>query len=138
MILWAASGQCQTASSTQNALSSTASRTQEFLDDFYESKTERISEEYKSGMYMIYDCLERHFACVNEDGFVKCREKREFSKKKRRPFLDCAPLKKFATTPECLKKYYNLIHTPTDKAFCFRQADPVGKTATATPNNAKR
>ncbi|MEI8347103.1 MAG: hypothetical protein WCG27_06535, partial [Pseudomonadota bacterium] len=76
-----------------------------YLDDYYERMTKRISEVYKSGMYLIYDCIERHFACVNNDGFERCREQRELSKKRGRGLLSCAPLKKFSTTPECNKFY---------------------------------
>ena len=78
-----------------------------------------ISFRYRRGEYLIYDCSDRHFACVNADSFKKCKDERETAKSQRQHLFPCAPLKKFKTQKECFKAYYQAIHQEGDKSFCI-------------------
>jgi hypothetical protein len=110
----------------------TIQKQKEFLEEYYESSTLRISKEYRSGIYLIYDCEGRFYACVNSQSFEYCKEKRARSKEKKRKLMACAPLKKFDTGPACIETLYKTIHNPVDKAFCLWQKENT-PTPTATP-----
>ncbi|GAB4012308.1 MAG: hypothetical protein Fur0010_08030 [Bdellovibrio sp.] len=78
-----------------------------------------ISEDYKQGEHLIYDCKGHYFACVNDLSFELCRERRDDAILNKRDILPCAPLKKYKTQNECFKNQYQQIHNPKDKLFCI-------------------
>ncbi|MCK5074349.1 MAG: hypothetical protein KAQ98_13045 [Bacteriovoracaceae bacterium] len=82
-------------------------------------KSVRISDKYDAGNYLIYDCIGRHFACVNGKSFRWCKLARKKSKILDRAVFACAPLKKFESLKECSKKQYELIHSMPSKIFCI-------------------
>ena len=50
---------------------------EEKLDDIARSKEEpRISNKWFRGNYLIYDCDDQHFACVNEISYLRCENQR--------------------------------------------------------------
>ncbi len=86
-------------------------------------KTEKpeylISDIYRTGEYLIYDCKKRHFACVNKESFVRCKEKRQESFRLRYSHHPCVPLKNFKEQDLCFKKQLELIEQIPDKKFCI-------------------
>lgn len=86
-----------------------------------------ISEDYKQGEYLIYDCKGHYFACVNDFSFELCRERRDDAILNKRDNLPCAPLKKFKTQKECFKNQYQQIHNPKDKMFCIHFKNKLKK-----------
>ena len=78
-----------------------------------------ISTEFRQGNFLIYDCKKRHFTCVNDEGYLKCGNKREYSYKKRKLNLQCAPLKEYINQKRCFKAVYNMVHSIKSKKFCL-------------------
>jgi hypothetical protein len=79
----------------------------------------QINGRYKGGAYLIYDCENEFYACVDQDGSEKCREKRNTSITKKETRLPCAPLKQFEDKKTCLKKNYEVLESVAVKRFCF-------------------
>jgi hypothetical protein len=78
-----------------------------------------ISNTYRNGEYLIYDCKKRHFACVNNESFAYCKNKRKESFELRQSHHPCAPLKKFKEQELCFKKQVELIGQVPNKKFCI-------------------
>jgi hypothetical protein len=93
------------------------------MDEFermaFDSLYPRISDKYRAGSSLIYDCAERHFACVNQTSYEQCEERRAVSLEKRRAILSCAPLKHFANLDLCVEELYRVIHSSVNKEFCL-------------------
>lgn len=83
--------------------------------------TKFISEVYRSGNFLIYDCVRGNYACVNKDGFEYCKSVREESLKEGDKILSCAPLKKFNRYQFCIEQQKVLVDYPVDKLFCIRK-----------------
>jgi hypothetical protein len=79
----------------------------------------QISERYKGGRHLIYDCRGQFFACVNIDSKETCQMLRGRSFEKNEEKLRCAPLKSFADKESCLKRQYEVIEEVHLKRFCF-------------------
>ncbi len=81
-------------------------------------KEPKISQEFSRGRFLIYDCKQRSFVCVNEPSYLLCREKRNLGYRAKRLALPCAPLKEFKEQVECFNKQYSLIHSQSEKSYC--------------------
>lgn len=87
-----------------------------------ESKNEiPINDKYLSGLWLIYDCQAKYFACVDKDSFESCKKAR----KKNLTFNltavhPCAPFKKFETRVDCLKEQYRLMQEGGNMSLCLR------------------
>ena len=79
----------------------------------------QITNRYKGGPYLIYDCVGEFYACVDQDSSEKCREKRDVSISKKETRLPCAPLKQFNDKKSCLQKNYEVLESVAVKRFCF-------------------
>lgn len=90
------------------------------LDDIDRSKQEpRLSNKWFRGNYLVYDCDDGHFACVNENSFIKCENQRTERIEEKDPQLGCAPLKKFKTQKNCFEVQYKKLHNQLPKVFCL-------------------
>jgi hypothetical protein len=81
-------------------------------------KEPRISTDFSRGEYLIYDCRNRNYACVNVTSFAYCRKLRDDGYKQKKMMLPCAPLKEFESQDECFKEHYKLMHKIAAKPFC--------------------
>ena len=79
----------------------------------------QINSHFKSGMFLIYDCRNKFYACVDSDSYKKCRDSRDTSINKRQRHYPCAPLKKFGNKESCLVKNYEVVESVAFKRFCF-------------------
>lgn len=79
----------------------------------------QITNRYKGGAYLIYDCVGEFYACVDQDSSEKCREKRDVSISKKETRLPCAPLKQFNDKKSCLQKNYEVLESLAVKRFCY-------------------
>jgi hypothetical protein len=79
----------------------------------------QINARYKGGPYLVYDCEGEFYACVDQDGSEKCRERRDKSISRKETRLSCAPLKKFDDKKTCLGKNYEILESVAVKRFCF-------------------
>ena len=69
----------------------------------------KISKKYMQGSYLLYDCEDRHYACVDKSDFITCQAKRKVTLREGVDFrFNCAPLKKFDTAVLCIKNIYHL------------------------------
>jgi hypothetical protein len=79
----------------------------------------KISEKYKGGEYLIYDCEKDFYACVNMEGYELCSTKRQAAIALKEKSYPCAPLKKFEDKKSCLLKNYSAIESGKLKRFCY-------------------
>ncbi|MBI2521189.1 MAG: hypothetical protein HYV97_12250 [Bdellovibrio sp.] len=80
----------------------------------------RISRKYSEGEFLIYDCQSRHFACVDEASYQRCKSERKTGlDTKASRVLPCAPLKFFSKFADCTKKQYVLQHRRHNKSMCL-------------------
>ncbi|HAZ12425.1 MAG: hypothetical protein A2X86_15920 [Bdellovibrionales bacterium GWA2_49_15] len=80
----------------------------------------RISLKYFEGEFLIYDCKSRHFACVDQPSFERCKTARkEGLDTKAERVLACAPLKMFSKFSDCAKEQYILQHRRLNKSMCL-------------------
>lgn len=79
----------------------------------------RIDLKYRSGGYLIYDCEDQHFVCVDARGFGQCDVDRQESRERGRLILSCSPLKRFQSFELCLEELYRLMHQSTHKSICL-------------------
>lgn len=91
----------------------------ESMDEIARKKLEpRVSDKYYLGEYLIYDCKDKHFACVNIDSFKLCTQWRDEDKEERRRKLRCAPLTQFETQEKCFEAQYQQIYNQKLKLVC--------------------
>lgn len=78
-----------------------------------------VTKEYLRGRYLIYDCQEQHYICVDHDGYDLCNDKRQQSQQQNSEVLACAPLKMYDSLLACSEGQYDQIHFPASKRFCL-------------------
>ena len=83
----------------------------------------RISNKYNRGRYLIYDCVDKHYACVFLDNLDKCRKDRDKALEDNRFSLPCAPLKVFNTQKDCFKEAKKRVEDLEIKEFCQNKSD---------------
>lgn len=95
-------------------------------EDYLHSQTNfepPITENLYRGRNLIFNCKNKHFACVSDFDFQECQQKRSKANEERKFLLPCAPLKTFTSQIECFKSHYYVIHNQTYKGFCLSQKD---------------
>lgn len=94
--------------------------------EFSEKQQEWImSWKYRRGANLIYDCRKRHFACVNNDNFERCKEERAESFRLNRSVLSCAPLKTFEYIGSCEDEQKKLVDKIPNKKFCVNHRKKI-------------
>jgi hypothetical protein len=68
-------------------------------------KTWKISEKYRMGSSLIYDCEDGHFACVSKEDGQTCQEKYKDDYALRKLSYRCRFIKIFDESEECDKKH---------------------------------
>jgi hypothetical protein len=86
---------------------------------FAQNSEYQITEKLKAGEYLIYDCQQGFYTCVDFDSYTNCQTRRKHSADKKEKSLACAPLKKFNKKEECLQANYSVIEGGKKKRFCF-------------------
>ncbi|HXH29459.1 MAG TPA: hypothetical protein VNJ01_01480 [Bacteriovoracaceae bacterium] len=61
-------------------------------------------ENYQDGEFLIYNCREKHWACVKSETFDECLEDRNADPSELDPLHSCAPVGRFATTRSCFDR----------------------------------
>ena len=79
----------------------------------------KIDRKYFAGNYLIYDCEDHHFACVDAMGYSDCGDNRERALNKKSNPLPCAPLKIFLDKRSCIENSYKYVNSNALKSFCF-------------------
>lgn len=78
-----------------------------------------LSRIYRRGPHLIYDCEDKHFACVSPRSRQRCEEGREADLKDKKLELSCAPLKPFDSTEDCERTQKNVMQRLVKKEFCW-------------------
>ncbi len=104
----------------EDVLTEKTKKEKEANEEFFRKQAEeyRISEKYRAGNFLIYDCVDQHYVCVDEYSFLTCGEKREKDKSEKKSDFRCTPFKKFKTKEECLKKNDEMIVRKSSASFC--------------------
>lgn len=79
----------------------------------------QIDLKYNAGEYLIYDCLKKHYACVDKDSNKNCLDERQEALVLKGPLLPCSPLKKFDDKVACVKGHYKAVDSMALKRFCY-------------------
>jgi sorbitol-specific phosphotransferase system component IIBC len=86
---------------------------------FVKNVNYQINSIYKSGSFLIYNCENEYYACVDEDSFKLCSDKRKDSIGKKEKFYPCAPIYKYPNKIKCAEKNYEVIESLAKKRFCY-------------------
>lgn len=79
-----------------------------------------LSRYYRRGNYLIYDCEDGHFACVDDLSYARCQKWRNKAIDKVKEYMPCAPLTRFDSIEKCDSEHYKYIYNFTPKKFCLR------------------
>lgn len=79
----------------------------------------QLDSRYKGGEFLIFQCSQGFYACVDQDGYDNCTEKRQAAKKDKAEVYPCAPLKKFEDKKSCLRANYGAVESVAKKRFCY-------------------
>jgi hypothetical protein len=107
--------------------------TQKIWGDEYRVENIRLSETLYEGPFLIFDCKRSFFACVSEEDFKDCAERRMGKLKNNNLvgyYVTCAPLKKFKALQDCIQKQKELIEKKSRHPYCYlhrRRLDSQGK-----------
>lgn len=80
-----------------------------------------ISEKYDAGPYLIYDCEEHHWVCVQQSHFESCKEERKRDlAASEKLFHSCSPIGKFPTKKSCFQRQLFLTTHNHGNRFCIK------------------
>lgn len=94
------------------------SGTRVFNQKFESPIDDRISYDYRRGPYLIYNCEEKHYVCVEKENYRECHIKRDFALKMKLISMPCAPIKKYEDVAKCTLQHKALINKSHFKGFC--------------------
>jgi hypothetical protein len=78
-----------------------------------------VSDQYQTGPYLIYDCVEKHWTCVVQENFQECQDKRVEDLKIIQKNLRCAPFEKLSSKKSCLQRQLYLVGQNMGTRFCL-------------------
>ncbi len=79
----------------------------------------QINSKYKGGDNLIFDCKGGYYACVDNDGYELCQEKRKQGLDPKSARYECAPLKKYDEKTKCIVSNYQAVDSTAAKRFCY-------------------
>lgn len=79
----------------------------------------QISRDYYSGSFLIYNCQDNYWACVDEYSYELCKLRRESDLNSYDNILRCAPIKKYEEKEDCAKVQVLKMEMSESKAFCL-------------------
>ncbi len=91
--------------------------------EFYKNNIEKavISSLYRRGEYLIYDCINKHFACVIGPHYERCRE--TGTKEIVYDSNFCLKIKEFQDQPSCFVAHEQFSDKSRMKFFCKREME---------------
>lgn len=75
----------------------------------FDPQRDYISSKYVAGPRLIYDCADKHWACVEETSYQNCQESHDKDTTIGRTELSCFPSLVFATKRECYARIRQLV-----------------------------
>lgn len=91
---------------------------QEKLVTGFDPRRDIISDKYVAGPYLIYDCQDKHWVCVEESFFEECRTMREEDKRQKKTFARCAPVGEFEVKFSCFQEQLRLTGNVDPEKLC--------------------
>ncbi|MFP5385656.1 MAG: hypothetical protein ACLGHN_06220 [Bacteriovoracia bacterium] len=80
-----------------------------------------ISEEYEAGPFLIYDCKDKHWVCVQPSYYENCKTLRKNDLAQREGlYHTCAPVGKFPTKKSCFQRQLFLTTHNHGNRFCIK------------------
>ena len=70
-----------------------------------------------AGKSLVYNCIDKHWACVDIDSYTKCRENYSWNKSQSLP-LQCYPFAVLDSSYDCVTVQQEKIDTIGDSSFC--------------------
>jgi len=77
-----------------------------------------IADNYEAGPHLIYDCNEKHWVCVMESFWDKCRDQRTTDLQDKKVFLSCAPIGTFTNKRSCFQRQLFLTSNNHGVSLC--------------------
>jgi len=84
----------------------------------YDPILDAISPKYEAGPFLIYDCVENHFACVLETYAEDCRQQRRQDQAERKHNLSCAPITLRPNKKSCFQMQLMMTSQNHGTRFC--------------------
>lgn len=80
-----------------------------------------ISEEYEAGPFLVYDCKDKHWVCVQPSYYENCKDlrKRDLARTEEL-YHTCAPAGKFPTKRSCFQRQLFLTTHNHGNRFCIK------------------
>lgn len=75
----------------------------------YDVLKDEISPEYTAGGFLIYDCKEKHWTCVNEEDFNECKARRDADLLIGKVDLSCAPVGHINNKKSCFQRQLYMV-----------------------------
>ena len=89
--------------------------------EFYdEEQGMPISKNYGEGPYLIYNCRQGHWACVDKISFDGCVSMRRARLGTKELMLGCAPFEKFEDLNQCKSNQMKRVHISYFPYYCKR------------------
>lgn len=79
----------------------------------------QITDKFKAGSNLIFNCQNSYYTCVDNDSYSLCQEMRAAAIEKKLAVYPCAPLKSFPTKTQCAQKNYEVVESLAKKRFCY-------------------
>lgn len=80
-----------------------------------------ISEKYDTGPYLIYDCEDKHWVCVQPSYFENCKKQRKRDlASAEKLHHSCSPIGKFPTKKSCFQRQLFLTTHFHGNRFCIK------------------
>lgn len=82
-----------------------------------------ISEEYEEGRFLIYNCENKHWACVSRSDYNDCEKRREKDHENlESPFHSCAIFTEFPRKKSCSQRILFLTTHNHGTRFCLKDS----------------
>lgn len=89
----------------------------------YDWRVDNIAEGIEAGAWLVYDCEKKHWACLLEEYYVACEEKRAEDILNRKKELRCAPIGSFATKKSCFQRQLYMVGQNWGARFCIPDSE---------------
>ncbi len=77
-----------------------------------------ISEKYISGQFLVYNCLDQHYACVSVNDHNSCKSVRDTELKLEKRKLSCVSFEELENEKKCVQKIQDYINKDFEHPFC--------------------
>ena len=84
-----------------------------------------LSTKYQRGVYLLYDCIDKHWVCTGLAESKICSEGRVIASENKFDRMPCSPIKEFASESKCNEIQARLTNASTTVREC--KSDEIRK-----------